>query len=70
MATKTRKVTTEETFSVCDLCGDEITACNGNTIAIGDDVYLIHLMSTADDKVPCGIQAIANAMPTKSAKKR
>jgi hypothetical protein len=70
MATKTRKVTTEEIYQVCDLCSGEITACNGNTIAIADNIYLVHLMPTVDGKTPCGIQAIADALAKNVAKKR
>lgn len=52
MATKTRTITTTQTYTVCDLCGLEINACGGNTLYVkGDEAkeiepktYYVHLM--------------------------
>ncbi len=45
MSLKTREVKSSQTFYVCDLCGNEVNANNGNTIHVGsgDDVVEYHV---------------------------
>lgn len=72
---KTRTITTEEEYDVCDLCGEEISACSGNTIHIDEKAYLVHLMTqyaTTDGKGPaklsCGMQLIIDTIEKKNKK--
>ena len=64
---KTRTTTKEEEYDVCDLCGEEINPCYGNTIYKGDSTYSVHLMwgGDKDAKLPCGLQLIVDKVEKK-----
>ena len=70
---KTRKVTTEVEYEVCDLCGEEITTCHGNSLWVGGDVkkdmpekqYWVHLMNDGD----CGRLLIIKEIEKRHAKR-
>lgn len=51
---KIRKVVTEVKYEVCDLCGGEITASNGNIITIkpgtnDEKEFVVHLMDAGKE---------------------
>ncbi len=75
---KKRTIKTEEIYAVCDLCGEEIDQCNGNSIRVGDTSYDVHMMVTdiqtvgsgvnvkvISSTIPCGIKLIADTIKAK-----
>ena len=56
---KTRKITKTEEYEVCDLCGKEIDACDGNTLRVGEGeaqrTFIVHMM----DENGCVVQLVA-----------
>lgn len=53
---KSRTITKTEEYDVCDLCGEEINTCNGNTIALGEETFYVHLM----DKEGCAMKLLVS----------
>jgi len=56
---KTRVIRTTEEYEVCDLCGEEIDACNGNTVRDADgNPFYVHMMGVD----ACGTRALLAAV--------
>jgi hypothetical protein len=73
MAKTIRKITKEEEYEVCDLCGEEVNANNGNTVIFDkgterERTYTVHWRGALYEDDTCVMKLVREAIEKKTKK--